>query len=711
MSADKLKSYRFSTDAQWNACLLVQADRVSKGAAAGIRPFRPYGRPGTSYESRGAHAPTVTRAGEVLWLDDDCAMHRLSRCSDEPDTCVAPLALASAARVVATSSGLWVAGDPPESLQRYEEDTLTRLLAVDLPSVRVVDIASDARHFVMVLTERDGIYRIMSVDTAGHGGEPVDLKDISHAKAFVYLRNSQRFVVLAGRYPQLYWFSEKGGRPLFSQPVAAMHPCFTAHALGSDSRDKVFLAGVESDDFGRGAYVVIFDGDGNPLGDVPLDRLDAPATGIAATRDSLLITGPRGLVRFDVAEVVPEGAGQVSCMLMTPVLFSPDREDQRRWLRVEATTSLPQGSKLEISWAATDDPPDRLATINTDDSVSASQLVANVLSEPDLSRGRTVFYGAGDSEEESGPATFAAPLFDIKKRYLRVCITLSAATGARLPVLSELSVFYPGRTLMEDLPAIYQREEQRPNSFLRQLIGVLETTTHGLDARIASMGSQIHPKTAGEPWLNFIARWLGVPWDDGLNLEQKQAIVSRGADLAKARGTRAGLEALLEAIIPSRSFRVTDATADFGFAVVGGRSCTGSALPAMLGGHTRWRPELDSRAALGYMRLPCAGELEDGAWQLAGKVRIEVAATAAERKAWEPWLLTLIKEMVPLTARLELRWITAQALRTNCLDGTMTIESTPLAHLGADAITDLAHLPERGARLSRSGPTIGLRLR
>src|SRR6185437_8766707 len=143
----------------------------------------------------------------------------------------------------------------------------------------------------------------------------------------------------------------------------------------------------------------------------------------------------------------------------------------RRWLRVEATTSLPPGSKLEISWAATDDPPERLATINTDYSLSASQLVAHVLSEPDLPRGRTVFYGDGDSEEETEPATFAAPLFDIKKRHLRVCITLSAATGARLPVLSELSVFYPGRTLMEDLPAIYQREEEQPNSFLRQLVG------------------------------------------------------------------------------------------------------------------------------------------------------------------------------------------------------------------------------------------------
>jgi len=713
MSADRPKSYRFSTEAQWNACLFVQADRDLKRAVGGIRPFPPFGRPGTRYESRGAHAPVVTRAGEVIWSDDRCVMHRLSRCSDEPETCVAPLAISTAARVVATSSGLWVAGDPPESLQRYEEDTLTRLLTVDLPNTHVVDIASDSRHAVLALVERDGAYQVISVDPAGYVGEVVDLKDISHATAFVYLRRSQRFVVLAGSYPQLYWFSEKGGRALFSLPVAAMRSCFTAHTLGSDSRDKVFLAGVEGDEFGRRAYVVIFDGDGNSLGDVLLDPLDAPVTGIAATRDKLLITGPYGLVRFDAAEVVPEGVGQVRCMLMTPVLDSPDREDKRRWLRVEATTSLPQGSTLEISWAATDTPPDRPSAIVTDDSTSASQLVANFFSEPDLHRGRTVFYGAGDAEEESAKTICSAPLFDVRERYLRVCITLTAATGARLPLLSELAVLYPGQTLMEDLPAIYRQDEERPNNFLRALVGVLETTTQGLDARIASMGSQIHPATAQEPWLDFIARWLGVPWDDGLNLEQKQAIVRRGAELAKGRGTRAGLEALLESLIQGkpRRFRVTDATADFGFAVVGGQSCAGSALPAMLGGHTRWRPELDSRAVLGYLRLPCASQLEDGAWQLVGRVHLDVAATAAERKAWEPWLLTVIKEMVPLTARVELRWVTAQALRTNQLDGTMTLEFPLAPRLGTDGITNLARLPERGARLSAPGATVGLRLR
>jgi len=713
MSAEGLKCYRFSTEAQWNACLFDHADRDSRRAHKSIRPFASYVRPGVLYESRGAHAPAVTRAGEILWRDDDCALYHLSACDSAPDTGAAPCAIARASRIVAASSGLWVISDPPEGLQRFEEDGLTRLLSVDVQGARVIDIANGGQNTVLALVEHEGVLQSVRVDHRGRVVETIEFKGISQAEAFVFLRRSRRFVVLAGdRRPRLSWFSAEGGPAVFSLAIAAMRPCFTAHVLGSDSNDKVFLAGADGDEFGGGSYIVIFDAAGNSLGDVHLDLLDAPVTGLAASRDNLLVTGQRGLLRFEIAEVVPEDVAQLQCSVVTPLLFSPDREVRRRWLRAEATVSLPEGSMLEISWAATDDAAtrDRLNAIVTDSSIPASQRVAMFLHE-DLQRGRAVYRGAAGSEALS-PKTFSAKLFDVGERYLWVCITLTASTGARLPLLTELAVFYPGRTLMEDLPAIYQREVERPNSFLRSLVGVLEATTQGLDARIRSMGGQIHPATAQEPWLDFIARWLGVPWDDALGPQQKKAILTRAPDLAKGRGTRVGLEALLESLIPGmpRRFRVTDLTADFGFALVGGESCRGSTLPAMLGGRTRWSPELDLNAVVGYMRLPCAGQLDDGAGQLSGKVRIDVAATAAERIAWEPWLSALIAEMVPFAATVEIRWVAAQSLHTNRLDGTLTLESAPMPHLGTDAITGVARLPERGARLSAAGPTIGTRL-
>ena len=715
MTAGKLKSYRFATEVQWSKCIFVQTDREAFRKGEGIRPSAAFARPATVYESRGAYAPVVTSTREILWRDDRCSLHRLALCdNDQPETTIAPHAIACADRLVSTRSGLWVKGGRPGSLERYEDETLTRLLIARTPEANVIDIASGGHGSVWALIERDGAFFAVQVDRNGQSDNPITFKGVSEAEAFVFLKRESRFVVLTGgEHPKLHWFEMEGGAASFKLAVEALRTCFKANVLGSDSRDRVFLAGA--DDHGLGsAFVLMFDADGNSIGDVAIDPQDAPVTGITASRNHLLVTCRRGLLRFTTTDVVPEGTEHLQCMLVTPSLFSPDREDRRRWLRVEATGRFPEGSTLEISWAATDKAPAPASAISRDDSVSASQAARKVLTEDYSRRGRTVFQGAADTERKDEKQTLSVGLFDVAERHLRVCITLTAGAGGRLPVLSELNVLYPGRTLMENLPAIYQREESQPNSFLRRLVGVLETTTQGIDARIASMGSQIHPAIAQEPWLDFIARWLGVPWDDGLTLEQKRAIVMRAPDLTKMRGSRAGLETLLEALIPGEPprFRVTDATADNGFAVVGGgTSCEGSKLPAMLGGYTRWRPELGLGAVLGYMRLPCADQLDDGAWQLAGTVEVEVAATAEQRAAWKPWLRALIEQMIPLTARLKFRWVTAQSLRGDRLDGTITLEDPPAPHLGTDAITGLARFPEQPTRLSTCGEAIGTRLR
>jgi hypothetical protein len=87
-------------------------------------------------------------------------------------------------------------------------------------------------------------------------------------------------------------------------------------------------------------------------------------------------------------------------------------------------------------------------------------------------------------------------------------------------------------------------------------------------------------------------------------------------------------------------------------------------------------------------------------------VRVEIAAAAAERNAWSPWLPALVAAMVPLTARAQLVWVSPNARRTGRLDGTMALEADPLAHLGTDAVTGVARLPETGSRLSLAGPSI-----
>lgn len=733
MSVDQIRSYRFFSQAQWDACLLAQVARDRAPSHDRLQPFSPFARQATLHESHGGHTPVVTRAREIFWCDDGRRLHWLSPDETQEEIFLAPSAIGRASRVVATWDGLWVMGGSLGSLQKYEPHSFTRLVTVNLPNVQLIDIASDGRDALLVLGRLDERLISLRIDRAGREQETVEFSGLADAVAFTYLRHAKRFVLLTSdprkpndnsghnSHSRLHWFSVQGGTALFTMPVSAAHPCFEPirnegpiprQALGSDSRERVFLAGQDEHGGGK-TYVLLFDADGTFLGDIPIDSLDAPVTGLVGTRERIYVTGPRGLLRFEATRTVPEGIEPVRCTLITPMLHSPDREDQRRWLRIEATATLPEGSTIELSYAATDNVEirDRLMTIAANESLTTAQRMSQLLNEPDVWQSPTVFQGAG-TDSTTTDTMFSEKLFDVRTPYLWVCITMTAAAGARMPVLSELAVLYPGRTLMEHLPAIYQREESNANSFFRGLVGALETTTQGLDAKIGAIGRQIHPSTAPERWLDFTARWLGVPWDDGLRPEQKRAIMTRAAELTKWRGTRTGLEQLLECLMPGtpRRFRVIDATADFGFAVVGGDACAGSVLPAMLGGRTRWSAELGSDSMLGHMRLPCKGQRDDGVWHLVGRVQVDIVATASERKTWEPWLLALVKEMVPVTARAELRWVSAQALWTNRLDGTMVLASAPVAHLDTDAITGVARLPDGGIRLSASGSSISTTL-
>lgn len=711
MSGPAQHAYRFGTPAQWSACLFERIDHASFEAGQGIRPGAPYGHGASLYPSQGAHAPAATPAGEVLWRDDAGCLHRLSACDDVPRVGPAPGAIARAARLVAGANGLWVLEQARTTLARYEEETLSRLNVVDV-GAPVADIAGDGRGMLFALVERGAGAQALRIDRAGRVAGTVSFEGMAGATAFVYLRRAQRFAVLGGETrPRLCWFAAEGGAALRSSIVGALHPCFEAQVLGSDGDGRVLLAG--RDGAGGQPCVLVFDADGETVDEIALDPRDAPATGVAGFGDSLFVTGPRGLLRYALAQTVPDATAEVRCRLITPVLHSPDRADGRRWLRIEASARLAEGASLEIAYASTADPAlhKRLAAVARDASLPASLRLRTLLREPGIWSRPLTFHGK-PAAPGATRVPLAAPLFDVHAPYVWVCITLAAAAGGSLPALDELAVLYPGQTLMDDLPAIYRRVEAQPGSFLRSLVGVLEATTQGLDRRIAALAGKVHPDTAAGPWLDFVAGWLGLPWDEALGEDQKRRLVARAAELARGRGTRAGLEALLECLVPGTPprFRVTDATADRGFALVGGGACRGSALPALLGGRTPWSTELDFSTVLGRMRLPCPGQDGDGVRDLAGHIRVEVAATEEERRAWEPWLAALVGDMVPLTARAQLRWVGPRALQGRRLDGSLVLEAPPETRLGSGAVLGQARLPERGSRITATGADIGTRL-
>jgi phage tail-like protein len=483
---------------------------------------------------------------------------------------------------------------------------------------------------------------------------------------------------------------------LFNVRLGAARACFTASALGCDGRQRFLVGGRDGEDFGGRAALLVFDSDGNLLSQVPL--AEAP-NGIAATHTEMFLTTSAGLLGCTSAAIAGNDAHS-ECTLITPVLRSPRGLAERPWLRAELSAALPAGTTAQISYAATSDEAmrDSALAIAADQRRSASQKFSALQTLLGNWSAPIVLVGSDASatwDETSVP--MAAPLTDVADEYLWLRVILTAAPGAPLPSVAGLSAWYPERSLLDDLPAVYRQVAADPHSFLRALLGVLETTTQNLDARIASLGSRVHPDTALGAWIDYVAGWVGLPWDAALDVSQKHRLLQSAAALSRTRGTRAGLETLLQCLFsgPPRRFRIIDIGVDFGLVTVGGAGCTGSCLPAVLGGLPAWANVLTRKTVLGKARL-CPTQPDDGRRRFTGKLRIEIAASSEERRNWEPWLRAVIAAAVPATTQFRVRWLSPGASYS---DAVLTPESAlrppPSAHLGAGTVMGAARLPPR----------------
>lgn len=690
MSAPQHPGFRFASEAQWNACLFAGADRSSAARRSGLHPFVPYGLPPANFASEEGHAPTLTDEGAVLWRDDAGQLRRLAFGDEMAEASPAPAAVATARDMAAIGTSLWVV-TRGGALEVFDRDSLVRLFGVGLAGWRALDLARDGRDGAYALLAADGARRIVHIDCAGNIDEGWDLAAESKARAVEYLARAGMLVVLASGGEKLLWIDPAEGRIARTTINAGLRPCFAIAALGSDGCDRLFLAGSDGAATGGGHRVVMVDAGGNLLGTLPLD---AAPHGVAAGRGALLVTTRHGLARFEPSQGVPRGGDPVGASVLTPVLRTPVQGPQG-WQRVEAKVLLPPGCTLEIAFAASagQDRADQLETRLRHESVSPATRLADWRAAMTPRRYR--FHG--DPSGAPGKAvTLSAPLHDVVGTFLWVEVTLSAAPGGALPALSELAVHYPGQTLIEKLPAIYRRSAIGEGDFLRALMGTLEAGSQQLDAVIGTLGRRINPESASGEWLGFVADWLGLPWDDSLSLDQKRRLAASAAALARGRGTRAGLEALLAAIVPGDPprYRIVDTTAEFGIAMVGGTRCAGSGLPALLAGLPANALELGGKAVLGRGRLPC-GEAEGDTARLLGHIRIEIAASGEERRAWSPWLATLVEAMLPASARARIVWVQPASFTAGQLHEGLTLESGEALRLGSHALAGPARLGGR----------------
>jgi phage tail-like protein len=698
MSAPATKAYRLATLAQWRDGVLAGVVRSASGL---LQPFAPYARPGlTIATSGGAVLPAIGGDGAAWWRGADGKLRRLAGDTSAAELLEAPHAIVrTQLRIVTGRHVLWAAAKAGTHLHCYALDDLRPILSASVAEGRIVDLADAGK---------DGVWALVSATTGALLAHfscagalvrtPIVLPAaLPRIRAFAFLRETGRVALLAADGDAL-WFFDLAGEPR-ELSLAGLEEGAVATRLASDGRGLLFIGVCSKTKVHR---VLVVDVHGDLLDTIDLKE---EPTGIAARGTRLLVTGAHGATVYS-----SEGASTAAtdCELITPVLYSPKRADTRGWLRAELSATLPPGTKVALQYAGFDDAGTRDAALHIarDTTLTPRQRAAKLgrllggWSEP------VAYTGSADDAASPAPQ-LSVPLFDARTEYIWLRIRLDAPAGALLPRLEQVRVLYPDRSLIEHLPAIYRSEA--PGDFLRELVGVLEATTQGLDRRIATLGRLLDPATADGPWLDYTARWLGLPWDDALAIGQKRALMQSAHRILATRGTRQSLETLLRCLFSEQPprFRVRD-TADSEPLRLG----AGAALPAPLGGLPVSDTTLGRRAILGHARLPDPQAPGAGLAPLA-QVRIDITTTAAERKQAELWLPAMINALIPVTARAVLRW------RHQRLDGTGTalgddtvLGEPPDASLGHNTIIGGARLPaSRITRLPAAGADVGFHLR
>lgn len=706
-----IKRYRFATAAQWHAGQLARA-RV--GADGSITTLAPWAAAAKLAGAGGAAA--VTPDGIAYWNDDAMRLWRA-----EPDAIdalpqVAPAALTRATRFAAGRIQLWAADARP-IVAAYLLDPPVLRLKVDVAEhgiTRIIDIAADGADGIWVLGLQAEHPIALPVDCTGQPGHQLALPDPCGApRGITWIAG--RLVVLDATGTLLRWVDPQHADATLQVSLRSARPGGVATCIASDAKTRIVVGGADAAAFGAAAWLVDATRDGELFGTIDLPA--APTT-LACAADSLIATSASAVWRYRIDASGTARRSETSAGFITPLLESPPSEGRPPWLRAELSAVLPEGCSVELAYASSDD-THQLAAVRA--------LLAQTGLAPTVRRQRLadlvpwsapLRFEAVAGGGNATPTLCALPLHDLRTRSLLISVELIASPGAATPRIVSLDVLYPDDSLMQYLPAIYRRQaEQQAGDFIRTLVAALETSVASLDERIARLGQLVDPRDAPEPWLDAIARWLGMPWDDALPLSIKRRLLEAAPALLEQRGTRGGLQALFGALLPAHRARITDIGVEHGFVLLGSAGSPGTRLPALLSG---WRGNsmvLNRKAIVGRGRLGPAADAPDGSSWLAGLIEVEVSATPAERHAWSAWLPTLVAAMTPVTAQLQLRWSTCALRAMPRLDGSLLLDDSlrlgeePPLRLGSGAALGHARLSGLGGvTLGGAGDSPGFEL-
>ena len=674
MSTVLPNEYRFATQAQWSTGLArrlmwvgdhMQVTAAFASQASRVGPEEPAG------------PIAVAAQGAIYWVQYPDTLQWRCRHQEQSGAIVAAPQLVRSQTLVAGRRRLWSFDAGRAELYRFPLDTLAEpetyrvreLAQAHSPcdEVEIVDIAADGCEGLWVLLLCSG-RPLQLVRISEHGtlrsvanlpycnGVPTAIAAVGGEIAVLHA-DTQRLM-----FVRVSDFSISA-----EIVVATLGQGFQSSSLTGDGVSQVTVGGTAAGRRGRITQVYVLSRTASGVDCV--DARSLPEAGGVDVRsaahrsDELWVSTAAGIWRFGPA--TGADPDQPVALYLTPVLMSPQVNGVQGWLRAELDIDLPLGTRVSIGYASTTDQQthDDILALSGQSDTPAEQRIAQIDTRTGNALTNTAIEftaAAGDEMRQTLSIPLSRPMNDAPGTntdvWLWVLVSVTSGAAGPLPNLYSLRVLYPFASLMEHLPAIFRGPGQ-VNGFMLDLVGILETTTQGIDAEIGALGPNLDPLSAPPQWLDVLAGWLAVPWDTGLALAQKRAILRAAPQLLAQRGTRAGLLAFLRCLFPTAPVDIFDQAAQVEPARVGGAHCVGAVLPAIIAGWPRRLAVLGDKAVVDCAHLACGLPTEIPNATLPSILRIVIGASRAERDATPLTLVeSLLAAVVPAECPLVLCW-------------------------------------------------------
>lgn len=205
---------------------------------------------------------------------------------------------------------------------------------------------------------------------------------------------------------------------------------------------------------------------------------------------------------------------------------------QMRWHKLVLEVEIPENTRFEISYITSDGREQIDAQIKAarsgNDSINWSTPIINPTD--------ALLINQKDNNLIESPSG----------RYLWLKIEL-IGTQEQSPTIKSIRVYFPRLSYLRYLPATYQ-EDQISRDFLERFLSLFETSLLGIEWQIDHIARYFDADSTGgtEEFLRWLATWLAIVAENNWTNRQLRQLVKAAPQLYRQRGTKPGLELLIE---------------------------------------------------------------------------------------------------------------------------------------------------------------------